>query len=272
MNFCCISIVLSKAAKAVHVWHDRNKTYYYDRISWRSTATAPFPQEDANCTAGTPRPGNHECHRPRRHTPSVWLYLSALEKAELAKVYTLPSAFQCPTFYFVFFLWIGNGEWTPPIKHCPPCPAPLRQVNSLFPRRHTGAPPARTAPTMAVGLNLRRQCSASSLSAPGGPERAAVRAGPGRDTGTHCGEMSKRTSLSSHSTSSTPLIAATRSGESARRPGNGVWGGAWVGSRAPAAAGIGCGAAREARAHSRPPWLLPRFVWGAKPEKPWRSR
>lgn len=76
-----------------------------------------------------------------------------------------------------------------------------------------------------------------------------MRAEPGRDTDTHCGEMSKRTSLSSHSTSNAPLMAATRPDESARRPGNGV--GGRVGGVT--AARIGCGAARGERARSRAP-------------------
>lgn len=152
-----------------------------------------------------------------------------------------------------------------PAQHA--LPVPSRPAGeALFRRRHRGALPAHaaalppcTAPGTMVGLRWRRPRSASRLSAPGGPESAAVRAGPDGDTGTHCGEMSKRTSLSSHSTSSAPLMAATRPDESARRRSNGGWGaGGW---------GLGSRGGRDwlrrrtrgARAHSRPPWLRPRL-------------
>lgn len=192
--------------------------------------------------------------------PSAWLYFSGLEKAQPGGAHTLPSALQHPTFCFIFIDW--KRQWTPPSTHCPSRPA----GEALFRRRHRGALPAHaaalppcTAPGTVVGLRWRRPRSASRLSAPGGPESAAVRAGPGGDTGTHCGEMSKRTSLSSHSTSSAPLMAATRPDESARRRSNGGWGaGGW---------GLGSRGGRDwlrrrtrgARAHSRPPWLRPRL-------------
>lgn len=199
------------------------------------------------------------CHRARRHTPSAWLYFPGLEKLSWEKYTPFPqcSSVQPPVLFCFYRLDTVSG----------PRPAPSGE--RLFPRRRTGALPARaaplpacTAPTTMLGLKLRRQRSGSRLSAPGGPESAAVRAGPGRDTGTgtHCGEMSKRTSLSSHSTSSAPLMAATRPAESARRPGNGECGGRGWCLAPPRRPGLAAAPHVGSARALPPPWLRPRLA------------
>lgn len=129
--------------------------------------------------------------------------------------------------------------------HLPKTPQPR---SGLFPPCQVNALPA---PPHGEGSQHAPRHEWRSRSAYGQPpfrsESAAVRSGQAQDT--HCGEMSKRTSLSSHSTSSTPLMAASRRAlHPPPSPRAAVATG--VEPHAPAALGIGCGGARAGAARS----------------------
>lgn len=88
------------------------------------------------------------------------------------------------------------------------------------PRLH---PPSTRGPPAAASAWASAAAQASSRRHPGTAPRTPRRRGrAGCGSDTHCGEMSKRTSLSSHSTSSTALMAADR-GPARRGGGGGAW-------------------------------------------------
>lgn len=122
---------------------------------------------------------------------------------------TLPSVLSYATYLFFSFIdWKRRLDSTYHKLPSQPgrCQRPRKALPAL-PGKHASHPPPRhtgKAPSTHRATNGGRAQPSDRRRA--GPKALLLRGGQGNDT--HCGEMSKRTSLSSHSTSSTALMAA----------------------------------------------------------------